>query len=160
MSLQGGWRLSVTHPHPAALEVISQRTCWFPFPHPAPQSNAQTPREGPSCRGCVAGGMGAVFQQCFRIINIPSLGQRDVPSPEPLVLIKDSWGQAGQQEQALFWLLQQHIFLAANHPWSCSNASAAPTCPREQPLPTSLPALAEEAAQLPLKLSPTLLRLL
>lgn len=78
---------------------------------PALQSSAQTPREGHSCWGCVAGvvlpgepfpaaGVGAVFQQCFRIINIPSLGQRDVPNPEPLMLAKDIWGKAGQQEQA------------------------------------------------------------
>lgn len=89
-------------PTPQPLRSFPHAPAGSHFVIAAPQSSAQTPQEGRSCWGCVAGGSLCQLQgweRCFRIINIPSLGQRDVPSPEPLMLAKDSWGKAGQQEQ-------------------------------------------------------------
>lgn len=106
-SLQGGWRRGVMHPHPSAFEVISPCTCWFPFPHHCSPEQCTNTSGGPLLPGLCcwweplpAAGVGAVFQQCFGIINIPSLGHRDVPNPEPLMPAKDSWAKAGQKEQA------------------------------------------------------------
>lgn len=90
---------------PSAFEVISPCTCWFPFPHLCSPKQCTNTSGGPFLLGwCCwwepvpAAGMGAVFQQCFRIINIPSPGQ--IHSLEALVLAEDSWGKAEQQEQA------------------------------------------------------------
>lgn len=150
------------HPHPAAFEVISPCTCWFPFPHPCSPEQRTNTSGGPLLPGLCrwweplpAAGMGVVFQQCFRTINVPSPGHRDVPSPEPRVPAEDSWGKAGQQDRAA-----PILDAPAAHFSLCKPPMGLQSCPREQPLPTSLPALAQEAAQLPLKLSPTLLRLL
>lgn len=95
-------------PSVPAFEVISLHTCCFPFPqHSPPVQWLKHLTKGPSCSGRVAGGtilaaLGfascrdessiSASHCCSGTTNIPSLGQGDVPSPEPLMPAKESQG--------------------------------------------------------------------
>ena len=131
------------------------------FPITAPQSNSpNTSRGAPLARAvslagsfasCGDGSSILAPRCCLGTTNIPSLGQRDIPSPEPLTPAKESQGRdrtAGRSRS-----------YSGPPPWGCGHPTAwlsqrlspppAPTRPTEQPLPTSLPAPARQAEQLP-----------